>query len=219
MKKVAFLMICCVYVINCSAQHWGVRGGLNISNASSEIKAGKGISVSEDSKNKVGFRIGIVALGETSKVLSFQPGLYLTTLGVKSKPKGNPSMKEVDNMYYLQMPLLASINVALKNKSQKWQILFGPYVSYGIGGKAKMTKDGETVSIKLFKKLDSSVGLDKAILNRFDAGLSFGTGFLLRKIFVGVNYDLGLTNIMNDDLGKDLKVKNRNFTIAFGVNF
>lgn len=221
MKKVVFLVVCCIYAMSCCAQQWGLRGGLNISGASTEIKTAKGISVTDDnSSSKVGFRIGIVSLNNVSKTFSFQPGLYFTTFGMKSKgSEGKRKVKEVDNLYYLQLPLLGSINVALKNPSQKFQILFGPYVAYGIGGETKITEEGKTVKVKLFKDLKTTFGKEEAILDRLDAGLSFGCGFLLNKVFLGLNYDLGLVNIVNKDVSEDLKYRNRNFTIAVGINF
>lgn len=221
MKKRLFLfmMFFSGILLSVNAQQkWGIRGGLNISTTAQEVKAGDGISFSDDGTNaKVGFRVGIVSLGNISKVCSFQPGLYLTQMGMRLKEDG---VKEVDNMYYLQAPLLLSFNIPLgRSLTRKWQILCGPYVSCGIGGKMKITENGETMNVKLFKKLDVMGGEKKSILNRFDAGISFGTGYLAGKFFVGVNYDLGLVNIMNKDVNDEVKFWNRNFTLAIGVNF
>ena len=51
---------------------------------------------------------------------------------------------------------------------------------------------------------------------RFDAGFIFGAGVTFGHIFVGMNYELGLSNNLKDS---DISQKNRNFSINLGYNF
>lgn len=225
MKKAFFLVsIFCFWgIMHVSAQNWGVRGSMNVSNLSTEMKAGKGVSVSDEEgmNGKVGARIGIVVNGDRPGKFNFQSGLYLSMLGAKNKAEqGGSKIKEVDNLLYLQMPVLGCLSFPLKNPDSKWQFMFGPYFGYGVSGKSKLTQDGKTVKVDLFKKVDNDFGArGGALLNRFDFGLSVGTGFLLRKVYLGMSYDFGLVNIVNKDVQEDLVVKNKNFSINMGVNF
>ena len=65
---------------------------------------------------------------------------------------------------------------------------------------------------------------EKGDLKRFDFGLSFGTGVSFDKFYVGLKYDLGLSNIGEKDRwykGEDdkAKIKTGNFAISVGYNF
>ena len=72
----------------------------------------------------------------------------------------------------------------------------------------------------MFKTTDSDDDEEVGGVKRFDAGLSFGTGVSINKVYIGVSYDLGLANILNDkQWGKDYKARNRNFAITVGYNF
>jgi hypothetical protein len=100
----------------------------------------------------------------------------------------------------------------------------GPYLAYGILGSANdkytYTYRGETESdsesIDAFGDPDDE---DNLGLNRFDAGLSFGTGINFGKIYLGIQYDLGLQNIIDWDDDDDDFLKTRTFSINVGYKF
>ncbi len=86
----------------------------------------------------------------------------------------------------------------------------GPYVGIGLSGKVKVTGTTESQDIKFgsdgdFKRTD--FGLNGI------AGLEFKGGFL-----VGLNYDLGLTDIGNDGTSESA-TKNRVFGLSVGFKF
>lgn len=231
MKKFLLLTVLTVGMLFCAnAQEsgFGVRASMNISKASDKYdgKVRDGESKSDyeqDFKSRVGFNIGVIYDWGLSEKFYIQPGLYFTTRGGKIKENDEDyKYKEKWNLNYLELPILASYRIALSD-NVKWHINAGPYLAYGLGGKVKWeeTYDGDTDKgdFKAFGTADEDSDEQKGGLKRFDAGLSFGTGVSFDKFYVGLTYDLGLTNIADKDVWKDHKVRNRNFSIGVGFNF
>lgn len=285
MKKVILLAVLAAgMMLTTKAQEngFGIRGGLNISNAGGDFKNYLKDNELGDKKSRVGFNLGVIYDYGFSEHFYLQPGLYFTTKGAKAKY--SYSEKEEDyswseetkykiNLSYLEIPILASYRIALGD-NVKWHINAGPYIAFGIGGKFKIedkysgTEDGETSSenskydFPAFGTSDKDEDGDykspdfdyddngqaildtkgvKGGLKKFDFGLSLGTGFSIKKFYVGVKYDLGLTNIADKDqyakykMDKDgdyqydkngnpikdgsYKIKNGNFAISVGYNF
>lgn len=205
MKKLLLLFVITVgLLLSAKAQQnsWGVRVGMNISSASDKVDEGP----EPDYKNKVGFRIGVIGDLGLTEHFYIQPGLYFTTLGAKQEVLGKDATV---NLNYLQLPVLFSyrFNVA---ENVKLHINAGPYIGYGIGGKIKYAG----VKIDAFGD-----GEDEGGLKRFDAGLSFGAGISVKQIYFGLNYDLGLANIVDKDVSEGVKSRLRNFGITVGYNF
>lgn len=236
---------------------WGIRAGFNLSTAGGDFKDYLKKSESGDRKAKAGFNIGVIYDWGISENFYLQPGLYYTMKGVKAKDKGSETengetyswdYQTKINLSYLELPILASYRIKISD-NVKWHINAGPYFAVGVGGKFKIEEkdsyDGETDSYKYdydaFGTSDKDAGIDedengnittkgvKGGLKRFDFGLSFGTGVDISKFYVGVKYDLGLTNIAdkdqytkyNDNGEKDgkYKIKNGNFSVSVGYNF
>jgi hypothetical protein len=80
----------------------------------------------------------------------------------------------------------------------------GPYVAYGLGGKAK----AGSLEIDTF---DDDLGFKP-----FDAGLGLGVGAEFGKILVDVGWDMGLTNISRIS---SMDVKTQNAYISLGYKF
>ena len=207
MKKMFFSLIlvmsvCCA--LKAQESTWGIRTGMNVSTVSEKVDEG----ADPDYKSLIGFRFGVIGdLGITEKFY-VQPGLYFTSLGAKQEVYDKDATVRLN---YLQLPILASLRIALSDKL-KLHLNAGPYVAYGISGKQKY--DG--VKINAFGTDDEEGGL-----KRFDAGLSFGAGIEVNKAYFGFGYDLGLTNILDDEVWytDEVKSRNRNFFITVGVNF
>jgi len=207
MKKLFFTLIlvmsvCCV--VKAQESTWGFRGGMNVSTASEKVNE----EPEPDYKNLIGFRFGVIGdLGITEKFY-IQPGLYFTSLGVKQEVYEEDATTRLN---YLQLPVLASYRIACSNLI-KIHVNVGPYVAYGISGKEKYAG----VKVDAF-----GTDEDEGGLKRFDAGLSFGAGIEVRKAYFGLGYDLGLTNILDDEVWEtsEVKTRNRNFFITAGFNF
>lgn len=236
MKKLLFTLSFAIGVLaipqNTSAQNssngdhkisFGVRAGMNISSMGGDFK--KTFSESTDLNSKVGFNIGAIVDIPVWKELYVQPGLFFTTKGAKSKfAESNEEdgetfkyeEKGTFNAMYLEIPILLSYRFNL-NENIKWHINFGPYIALGIGGKAKFenTENEEKEEADFFGKSEDSFGF-----NRFDAGLSFGTGLSFKHYYIGLQYELGLTNAANKDYwGEKTSIKMNNLAISLGYNF
>ena len=198
---------------------FGVRSGLNFAS----------LSLSEDdddlkSESRFSYSFGLIADIPVTQNIYIQPGLFLTNKGHKYTYKEEDYYGEYKGeitieLPYIQIPILASYRHNISN-DLKWNIDFGPYLSYGIGSgkvKYKETYDGETEteSEDAFGDGDDNFGI-----NRFDAGLCFGTGVTFNKAYIGIQYELGLSDITNKDAwDKDFSAKTRNFSINIGYNF
>ncbi len=212
MKKILLVLVCAVCTSAVSAQYasdasssffsvqkshqpvtFGIRSGINFAK---QALSSDGYSFS--SKNNVGFNLGVSVDIPMMESLYLQSGLYYTVKGYKVEEDGNT---EKATPSYLELPILASYRYNFSDFAQL-QINFGPYLACGIAGKYKW--DGGDADF-----FDDDI-------KRFDAGLAIGAGMTFRHIFVGVNYDLGLTNILKDSKGT---LKNRCLSINLGYNF
>ncbi len=183
---------------------WGVRGGLNVSNIHVSVDK---LGVSLDSK--VGYRFGVSADISIVNSFAISTGLYYSAKGAKSDggfvdDEGDfVDAKVTFSPAYIELPIYASYRLNFAEASQL-QINFGPYLAYGVNGKAKMGDE----KVDVF-------GDDG--LRRFDAGLGVGAGYTYQHFYVGFDYQFGLANIA--DTGGFGKITNRNFNISVGYNF
>ena len=107
--------------------------------------------------------------------------MNFTSKGCKGSEKG---VDAKINPVYLDIPLLAAIKLPI-SEGNTFVVNAGPYVGFGLGGKATVESGGAEVGTKLFKKID---GADEALMNRCAVGLQYGVGFEL-----GYKYLLNLT--------------------------
>lgn len=171
---------------------FGVKAGLNLSTLGGDV---------DDMKSIFKYQFGIttdIALTENLYILT---GLDFQTKGAKYKPESSASIKY--NPMYLQMPAHIGYKLSLA-PSLKLVVNAGPYIAYGIGGKAK----GGDEDLKLFS--------DEGTLKRLDYGVGGGIGVELGWLSVGGGYDLGLANISDTDGGK---IRNRNAYVTVGIKF
>lgn len=256
MKKLLLLTVLAagmLFTAKAQENSWGIRAGFNLSNAGGDFKDFLKDSEMGDRKAKAGFNIGVIYDLGLSEHFYLQPGLFYSMKGVKAKDSGSETERDETyswdnkitvNLSYLELPILASYRFNLSD-NVKWQINAGPHFAVGVGGKFKheSSEDGESYDYKYdaFGTSDKDADIDvddngniqvsgvKGGLKRFDFGLSFGTGVSFNKFYVGVKYDLGLTNIADKDQykkynneGKEdgsYKIKNGNFAISVGYNF
>ena len=88
------------------------------------------------------------------------------------------------------------------------QPFFGGYVACGVAGKIKNFKEREAYN--------SFDGDKDDTFKRFDAGLRMGVGVGIDLFYADLTYDLGLSNIGNDDFDD---AHNSALMLTFGVNF
>ncbi|RVT98081.1 PorT family protein [Mucilaginibacter limnophilus] len=214
MKKVLLTICLAAATLTTFAQAptFGIKGGVNF--AKLQISA-EGTDMTASSGNNTLFNAGVFVDFKFDKV-SVQPGLFATAKGGKFSSnlmddEGN-ALQDASakfNLLYLQVP----VNVVYHAPVTGGEFFFGagPFVGYGISGKATANDGSSSQSEDVnfgddgeFKTIDAGVnGI---------AGFKFANGFLLN-----LNYDLGLTNIANNS--GDGRIKTRVFGISVGYQF
>lgn len=216
MKKILLSLACVASVFSMSAQrasdteatffdsskpeklvHLGVRAGLNVAGFTGEL--------GEDLDSKCGFVGGLSADFAIMESFYINSGVFFSMNGAKYDKDG---YELTFNPMYIKIPVMASYRYNF-NESLQWQLNFGPYFAFGVGGDAKEKEDGEEYKVDFFGDDDDQFGG-----KRFDMGLGIGTGVTWNKIFFGIQYDFGMTKVV-----KDTKGKNSAFSVSVGYNF
>ncbi|OOQ56885.1 porin family protein [Mucilaginibacter pedocola] len=170
----------------------GIKGGVNIAklNASAGNISASTESVTSFSAGAfVDFKLGAVSL---------QPGLYYTGKG------GSDGNGNTIRLNYLQVP----VNFVYHAPIVVGDIFFGagPYAAYGLSAKGK---DASGVTI------DGTFGDGPDDVKRTDLGLNGIAGIHLKTgLLLGINYDLGLSNITNDS-----SISTRNRVLGFSIGY
>jgi hypothetical protein len=163
----------------------------------------------DDMKSKVGFNVGALVGYNFTDMLGLQSGLMLNTRGAQEDAEG---YKVSINIYELQVPLFLTGTFAISDDF-KIKANVGPTFGIGVSGKLKMEYGSESETMDLYKKEE---GEDKSMAKRFDLGVAFGVGAEFKNIYLGVGYDLGVTNISNYD---DDKMNTGSLMISLGFTF
>lgn len=215
MKKLYSLIVACLLAGGAFAQtstsgttksgiKYGIKAGVNFA------KVGfSGDDVDDEEKDAVksqtSFLIGGLVDIPVSSSFSIQPGLTLSGKGFKEEYEGEDD-KEENNVMYLEIPVNAVYKIG------GIYLGAGPYAAFAISGK---NKDGDD-------ETDLEFGNDpeKDNLKRGDFGLNLLGGYQLTNgLNFGINYGLGLNNILPDYEGIDYKAKNRVFSVTVGFTF
>ena len=216
MKKVLLIMAAILLANAVSAQNYeknilGVRAGLNLSSYS--ISAG-GASISTDSR--ASFHVAV-----TDQILLHRSlPLYLET-GIGFSSRGGRAAAEIYgdiyNMtmrpFYMQVPLLVNYHFHIRDLLTI-QPFAGIYGGVGIRGAMKTEYGNEDMF--------SAPGF----LSRMDFGVRAGAGFVIRRIYLGISYDIGCRDLFRggEFFGYALQpesaeIRNNCLTVNIGYNF
>lgn len=140
--------------------------------------------------------------------LGIQAALVVTSKGADAPPAKNDNVETNINLIYLEMPLDVTYRTAIGGL---WglRLAGGPYFSYGIGGKTKVDTS------RLRTRYDSFGG--DSPMRRFDAGLNAQVLFEYKKLFFGMNWDLGFIPIHEKERELDNKTFPSNTSAAITV--
>ena len=161
---------------------FGIKAGVNLANLY--------VDDIEDENMKVGLNAGFIAKIPLVKGLSIQPELLYSSKGAKLS-YNNLLLGRGEyrfNLNYVELPLLAVINVA-----QKLNIHAGGYASYLAGVNVKDMEDDGTVT--------GVTSLDAENFNRIDYGLVGGLGIDVQNFSIGARYNYGLREVGKSDEG------------------
>jgi len=180
---------------------FGIKAGVNsakISASQGDISVSTGYLTSFHAGAFVDFKLGAVSL---------QPALYYSGKGGKFDDGDGTVYKT--SLYYVQVP----VNIVYHIPAVIGSVYLGagPYAAFGVSAKDKYTSGGQTVS------QDLSFGDDSEEIKRTDFGINGIAGFQFKGGFlVGLNYDLGLSNISNSSMAS---TKNRVLGVSVGFTF
>lgn len=199
---------------------FGLRGGVNFQNINGKNNNGDKL------KNDIltGFNAGVNAEIPLGTSFYLQPGILFTTKGAKSKTvvlgqdiKSNIKISYVElPVNFLYKPMLGSGHLLLG---------FGPYIAFGVGGKAKYDGIGlsSTENVKFKKSVALNDPQDVTYFKPIDAGANILAGYEFNnKISFQLNAQLGLTDIRPkyDGATRDkATAKNTGFGLSLGYRF
>ena len=167
--------------------NFGVKAGLNL--ATMNLKGEFADEIKDLKKSLLTFQVGGVLEFNLTDNIALQPGLMLVGKGLKLE---EGDAKATTNPIYLQVPVLVLY------KQQMFYIGAGPYVGFGLFGKAKEEFAGEKES----NDLNFGNGEDDDFAP-LDFGLLLEGGVILNQIRIGAGYGLGLSNVYPSDARGD----------------
>lgn len=187
--------------------YYGVRVGFTAASISGDSDANPTTSLDYGS-SKSGMTLGaVIGLRVSSSTPVFlESGFYYTERGGKSD-------YYKCGINYFEIPLLikygfkASDDIALLP-------FFGPYFSYGIGGKIKATKDYS--GTPGFSKGNNFNSFQSDHFKHSDMGFKLGCGAEYNRLYLEIGYQIGVKNISKND---NLDAHGRGFFANVGVNF
>jgi hypothetical protein len=201
MKKVLLLGILSILFVGSAFAELpkiGITAGLNVSNT----------TLFSDNSFKAGFQAGVVSDFSITEKFSIIPELLFSQRGYKNKNihlvdiQGNFTGETVTETFnYLQLPINAAYKFNVGNDS-KIIVFAGPYLGYALSANV----NGASIAIG-----------SNGYLKRFDFGMNAGVGYQYEKIFVKLQYNPGLINLINPK--GDISMKNMNIAITAGYFF
>ncbi len=203
MKKLLLSVIAMVaFTLSLSAQEttFGVKAGVNFANLGGDV---------EDADGLTSFHIGGVAEIGISEKFSFQPELLFSAQGAKyEESEEGYSYEEKYKLNYINVPLMAKLYL-----TEGFSVEAGPQIGLLLSAKSEWEETfmGET---------DSDDEDIKDYMKSIDFGFNLGLGYKLEGgLNFGARYNLGLSNINDDDDADDYKITNGVFQISVGYFF
>ena len=178
----------------------GVKGGVNFSNLY--------VDDVDDENMKAGLNLGLFAKIPVTRKLSFQPEILYSSKGselIYDNILGSGSYRF--NLNYLEMPLLAVINIA------------GP-VNLHAGGYLAFLTSANVKNVDDDGDVQGVTELDEDNFNRFDGGLIGGLNVDVKGFTFGARYNYGLNEVgEKGTLSGQLTSNSKNSVITLYVGF
>ncbi|MHA7057274.1 porin family protein [Aquimarina sp. M1] len=195
-KKLLFVVLFGAVTSGVTAQEekvrFGAKAGLNVSNLTGDV---------EDEDSRIAFHLGAVVEIPIAEKFAFQPELLYSAQGSQSEDFG---VDFKTNLSYINLPLMFKYYVA-----SGLSIEAGPQVGFLVSAKGKAEGNG----------IDEEEDIDE-FLNGVDLGANFGLGYQLDMgLFFQGRYNLGLSNINDEDDADDFKIKNSVLQFSVGYKF
>jgi predicted porin len=194
MKKIVLLAV--MLVMSASAAFsqvsFGVKGGLNLANAT---------NLEGETDMKTSFYVGGLMEYRISDFFGISPELLYSRQGVQYKEEGVTVRVRLN---YINLPVLAKIYVA-----EELSLDLGPQFGFSIDSDIWAKSGSQTATLDL---PNSDYGIPSP--NAFDVSFAMGLTYNFSKCFVQGRYNLGLTNIFEDD-----EMNSKHSVIQVGVGY
>jgi hypothetical protein len=198
---------------------FAILGGVNFYNLNGKDNNGNKLA----NDMIIGFHAGLNLQIPVAPQFYFQPGILFSTKGAK---KSYGELTGTYKLSYIELPLNL-VYKALVGKGY-FMLGFGPYVAYGIAGKASGTYQSATIESDIVFKnsVESGESLSVAYFKAFDAGGNIFAGYeLAGGLFLQLNAQIGMLKINPKDnrivqvYSDNLSVKNTGFGLSLGYRF
>lgn len=222
-RQVFLILIFTLFITSAMAQSdvlgktsFAVLGGVNFQNLNGEDMSGDKL----ENDLIVGYHFGVNAQIPVAPEFYFQPGLQFSTKGAKNTVG---SLTSTYKLSYMELPLNFVYKGLLGNGY--FMVGLGPYVAYGIGGKAVYEGGSSSAESKIKFKSEVVSGdpLATVYIKPFDAGGNIFFGYEMSGgLFMQLNAQLGMVNIKpNNYLTPDdsSTLKNTGYGLSLGYRF
>ena len=221
-RKISLILIFTLMVSMAMAQtgemgrtSFAILGGVNFQNLNGEDNSGKKL----ENDLLIGYHAGVNIQIPVAPEFYFQPGLMFSTKGAESVSVLTPTYK----LSYVELPL----NFVYKGQvgNGYFMVGVGPYVAYGIGGKAIYEVGSVKSESDVTFKNEVVLGdpLMAVYVKPFDAGGNIFFGYeLAGGLFMQLNAQLGMLDIKPDHyLNPDdsSTLKNTGYGVSLGYRF
>jgi hypothetical protein len=222
-RQVSLILVFLLLVSSAIAQtgkigktSFAVLGGVNFQNLNGENTNGNKL----ENDLIIGYHFGGNVQIPVAPEFYFQPGLLFSTKGAKNTVS---DLTSTIKLSYIELPLNFVYKGLLGNGY--FMIGLGPYLAYGVGGKA-IYEGGSTSyesDIKFKKEVVSGDPLTTAYIKPFDAGGNIFFGYeMAGGLFMQLNTQLGMIDIQPDHyLNPDdnSTLKNTGYGLSLGYRF
>jgi hypothetical protein len=195
---------------------FGLLGGVNFQNLNGKDASGDKL----DNDMIIGYHVGVNVQIPIAPEFYFQPGLLFSTKGAKSV---DGPLTSTYKLSYIELPL----NLVYKGLLGTGYVMigFGPYVGYGIMGKAKI--EGGSLSYEDDIEFKNNVESEDPLTTTYFKPLDFGGNVFIGYemaggLFFQLNSQLGMLAINPEDNrfpANDLSIKNTGFGLSLGYRF
>ncbi len=206
MKNICCLIISVLLSCFLHAQvSYGLKGGLNLSNQVMKVSFGD-INISREGKYIPTFHAGAVLDYRFQHNFSIRPELLFTGKGSNFKSEDDNGNESITRLrpYYLELPVTLLYHHDFNHTVEGYAGL-GPYLSYGLFGKAKSDQQTEDI-------------FENEGLKRFDAGLYYQAGVkLVNGLFFNAAFAHGFANTANTGSQDQITITMKNKVFMFSI--
>lgn len=218
MKKLFLLFFTVCSFIMVDAQI-GIKAGVNLANLQRE---GQPIDFENIEEGTVlGFEAGLMYRLSITESLKLQPELMLIQKGGTQNYE-QPAIDqktEINTFYnYIELPILLQYYLGLDGTG--FFVEAGPFLGIAMTGREDITTELGGETFEATTDFDYS---EEASQKRADYGFAFGVGYVFNKISIGVRYNLGVNNLLDEDANNNNdqtpKLSTRGLAVGVGYYF